>query len=99
MLAQTMGDLELIVVDDGSHDRSCDIARDFERGDRRVRVVALPRDPATMSGARASNVGLEHARGDFIARMDADDIAPRTRLADQLATLRERDLDVCGGQV
>lgn len=99
VLAQNMGDLELIVIDDGSQDGSCEIARAFERHDRRVSFVGLARDPATMSGARASNVGLERARGDFIARMDADDIAPATRLADQLAAIRDRGLDVCGGQV
>jgi glycosyltransferase involved in cell wall biosynthesis len=99
ILGQTIADLELIVVDDGSHDGSVEIARGFERRDRRVRFIAQARDPMTMSGARASNVGLDLAHGEFIARMDADDIAPQTRLADQLATLRERDLDVCGGQV
>lgn len=99
ILGQSMSDLELIVIDDGSDDDSCDVARAFERHDRRVRFAALVRDPATMSGARASNVGLDLARGEFIARMDADDIAPETRLTDQLATLREGNLDVCGGQV
>jgi glycosyltransferase involved in cell wall biosynthesis len=99
ILSQTFTDFELIIVDDGSDDASGGVARDFERRDGRVRFAGLARDPATQSGARASNVGLDLARGAFIARMDADDIAPPTRLADQLATLRAQGLDVCGGQV
>jgi glycosyltransferase involved in cell wall biosynthesis len=99
ILAQSFGDLELIVVDDGSVDDSGDIARGFERCDPRVRCAALQRDPAIQSGARASNLALTLARGDFIVRMDADDVAPPTRIADQLATLRAEGLDVCGGQI
>ncbi|HEY1426406.1 MAG TPA: glycosyltransferase family 2 protein [Caulobacteraceae bacterium] len=99
ILEQSLADLELIVVDDGSADDSVDIARAFERRDARVRLVALERDPATLSGARASNVALELARGAFIARMDADDVAATTRLADQLEMLSAHDLDACGGQI
>jgi glycosyltransferase involved in cell wall biosynthesis len=99
ILGQTFEDLELIVVDDGSEDASVDIARDYESRDPRVRVIALPRDPRTESGARASNVALDAARGEYVARMDADDVALATRLETQLATLRERNLDVCGGLI
>jgi glycosyltransferase involved in cell wall biosynthesis len=99
VLGQTFADLELIVVDDGSADDSLAIAGRYARDDVRVRVLALSRDPAMESGARAANVGLAEARGDFIARMDADDIAPPSRLTDQLATLVSRELDVCGGQI
>jgi glycosyltransferase involved in cell wall biosynthesis len=59
----------------------------------------LQRDPAIESGARAANVGLGAARGDYIARLDADDIAEPDRLAIQLDWLRRNDLDVCGGQL
>jgi glycosyltransferase involved in cell wall biosynthesis len=86
------------VVDDGSEDGSQDVAAGYARQDRRVRFRPLPRDPVTQSGARASNVGLELAQGDYIARMDADDISTLDRLAVQLEALQRRDLDVCGGQ-
>ena len=99
ILGQTFGDLELIVVDDGSEDDSLAIAGHYARDDSRVRVIALPRDPAIESGARAANVGLEAARGDYIARLDADDVAEPDRLAVQLDWLRRHDLDVCGGQL
>jgi glycosyltransferase involved in cell wall biosynthesis len=99
ILAQTFADFELIVVDDGSDDDSLSIAGRYALGDARVRVFALTRDAAIESGARAANVGLAEARGDYIARMDADDIAAPDRLDLTLAWLQAHRLDACGGQL
>lgn len=98
ILAQSFTDFELIVVDDGSDDDSPRIAADFVRRDRRVRRTLLPRDPATLSGAKACNVGIGLAEGRYIARMDSDDVALPHRFAVQLEHMRERGLDICGGQ-
>src|SRR3984957_11171992 len=99
IVGQTFGDFELIVVDDGSDDASLAIAGRYGLADHRVRVFALSRDPAIESGARAANVGIDEARGDYIARMDADDIAAPDRLAVSLAWLTGHGLDACGGQL
>ena len=99
ILGQTFADFELIVVDDGSDDDSLAIAGRYARDDARMRVFALQRDPAVESGARAANVGIDEARGDYIARLDADDIAAPDRLAVQLDWLRRQGLDACGGQL
>jgi glycosyltransferase involved in cell wall biosynthesis len=99
ILGQTFADLELIVVDDGSADASLAIAGRHALGDPRVRVFALTRDPTIESGARAANVGIDEARGDYIARMDADDIAEPDRLAVTLDWLIGHRLDACGGQL
>jgi glycosyltransferase involved in cell wall biosynthesis len=98
ILAQTFEDFELIVADDGSSDASREIATQFATQDPRMRVIALKRDPAIFSGARADNAAVEVARGDFIARMDHDDVAAPERLAKQLALMESEGLDVCGSQ-
>ena len=85
VLDQSFADLELLVVDDGSTDASAGILRSIT--DPRLRVVTLPRNGGLIA---ALNTGLDHARGMFLARMDADDIMLPTRLA-RLRTLLASD--------
>ena len=80
-LAQHLPPLELIVVDDGSSDGGPDVARSY--GDA-VTVLVQPHRGV----AAARNCGIRHTRGDAIAFLDADDLAPPNRLAIQVAALR-----------
>jgi glycosyltransferase involved in cell wall biosynthesis len=89
ILAQTVGDLELIVVDDGSTDETPQLVEDFQGADPRVRYLPLPR--TGISGSL--NAGLHAARANFVAFQDADDWSLPTRLARELEVL-ERDPDV-----
>jgi len=97
ILAQSHQAIELIVVDDGSSDSSRDIAAAAEAGDERVRTLFLPRSESSTSSARAANAGIAVARGDYVARMDADDVALPHRIECTLAFLERHDLDACGG--
>jgi glycosyltransferase involved in cell wall biosynthesis len=98
ILAQDFDDLELIVVDEQSEDATPRIISDFARRDGRVRRLSIAREPASLSGARADNLGRAEARGRYIARMDCDDIALPCRVSATLQALTGQDLDVCGGQ-
>jgi glycosyltransferase involved in cell wall biosynthesis len=96
ILAQSHAELELIVVDDGSSDNSREIAAEAAARDPRLIRLELPPLPGNTSSARAANAGIGIARGDYIARMDADDVALPERLERQLAFLEDHDLDACG---
>src|SRR5712691_7880065 len=83
ILRQTLSSFELIVIDDGSTDRTAAIAEKFASGDSRVRV--LGRLHEGFSGTL--NAGIAAARGEYVARMDADDISLPERLQKQVAYL------------
>jgi len=83
MERQTEARWECVVVDDGSTDRTPDIARAAANRDPRFRVVALPHQGIV----GALNEGLRHCRALLIARMDADDVMRRDRLALQAGLL------------
>jgi len=83
VLRQTVDDLELLVVDDGSTDGTPAILDAI--ADPRLRVL---RSDAQLGLARSLNRGLEEARGEYVARLDADDVALPRRLERQLLRIR-----------
>lgn len=92
ILAQRDVDLEVVLIDDGSTDRSNDIARDMN--DARIRIV-----PGPQRGISAAfNAGLDAASGENVARCDADDLYPPDRLAWQVKFLNDHPAfgAVCG---
>jgi glycosyltransferase involved in cell wall biosynthesis len=84
VLSQTLGDLELIVVDDGSEDSTPTIIAAYEDH----RLVRL-RNPRPLGLSASLNRALGRARGSLIARQDADDISLPRRLERQAAYLEE----------
>jgi glycosyltransferase involved in cell wall biosynthesis len=95
VLAQTHDRLDLIVVDDGSTDATVSIAERWVKRDRRVRIVKRPH----LGHGLALNAGIAIADGDFIARIDHDDLWHRRKLEIQLAFMRQQNIDVCGSWV
>src|SRR5215207_66238 len=87
VLAQTRGDFEFLIVDDGSTDGTPYILDEYARQDARIRVHRI----SHAGRPAAANFGCRQARADFIAALDADDLALPNRLEDQLQFLRRND--------
>ena len=91
VLSQSYGDFELLVVDDSPGDQTQSMLNSF--GDRRIRVIR-GRDRGL---ADALNLGLLRAEGAYIARIDADDLMAKERLARQVSHMDAHpETAVCG---
>ncbi len=80
---QTYSNLEIIVVDDGSSDNTRTIAENFAIEDRRISIFSVPNGGV----AKARNLGIEKASGEFVAFLDADDLWHPTKIERQVAHL------------
>jgi glycosyltransferase involved in cell wall biosynthesis len=87
MLAQTVSDLELLAIDDGSHDATPQVIARVAGRDARVRPLPMSRNVGI---SRSLNEGLAAARAPVVAVQDADDFSEPTRLERQLAILDAR---------
>ena len=95
VLAQTLTDWELLVVNDCSTDRTMEVCNSFH--DPRIRVFSTPQN---LNAAGARNLALDHTRGEFIAFLDSDDVAMPNRLHMQFEELRKNSkLGFLGSQV
>ena len=70
LLGQSLVDIQIICIDDGSTDGSLQILNDYAHRDKRVEVIHLDEN---CGQAHARNVGLQQARGNFVCMVDADD--------------------------
>ena len=94
IIAQSFQNWELIVVDDGSTDRSREIIQNYQRVDDRVHLYLNQEDGIIPALAMA----FEHTSGSFITRMDADDRMPPKKL-EQLLSICTRDRIIATGKV
>ncbi|MFD4476130.1 CDP-glycerol glycerophosphotransferase family protein [Streptomyces sp. NPDC058471] len=92
---QTMPDLEVVMVNDGSTDGSPRIAREFAAGDTRFRLIE--QENAGLGAAR--NAGVREARGTYLTFVDSDDVVPRDAYERMLAALEESGSDFVTGNV
>lgn len=93
ILSQSLPDFEFLIVNDGSTDRSLEILKQYAAKDSRIQLISRPNTGYVV----ALNEMLDLAKGAFIARMDADDIALADRLEKQVAFLESHPEVVCVG--
>jgi glycosyltransferase involved in cell wall biosynthesis len=91
ILNQSYQNIELIIFDDGSSDNTRQVIQSFDD----PRIVKILSDQ-NYGVVRARNDMIDRASGQYIALMDADDIADRTRLEKQLRSLEAGECDLCG---
>ena len=98
VFAQTYQDWELLLVDDGSSDRSTELARHYaERVPGRVQYLEHAKHENHGSSA-SRNLGIVHARGDYVALLDADDVWVPTKLEQQVPIMDSHpEVDVVYG--
>ena len=71
LLSQTLGDFEVICVDDGSTDGSLELLREYEKSDERIKVLQHENDGCGAANAR--NMGIKEAKGEYLIFLDSDD--------------------------
>lgn len=80
ILKQTCDDFEFIILNDGSTDKTREIIQNYTKQDKRIRLI---NNNKNFGLTRSLNIGLEEARGKYIARIDADDLSEPERLQKQ----------------
>ena len=94
VVTQTLDDIEIICINDGSDDNSLDILNKYAMADKRIIVV----NQSNIGVGNSRNVGISLARGKFIAFMDPDDYYPEiTTLEHLYEKAVANNADVCGG--
>lgn len=92
ILSQTYRNIEFIIINDGSCDKSLEIIEKYASKDERIIVISRENRGLVYS----LNEGIKKAKGMFIARMDADDISLSQRFEKQVNLMEKNSLDICG---
>jgi glycosyltransferase involved in cell wall biosynthesis len=96
ILGQTYQDFEFLIVNDGSTDSSEKIIAEYAKEDNRIRCITQPNGGV----ASALNAGLEQAIGDYVVRMDADDVSYPRRLETLVRYMEGNpQVDICGSGI
>jgi glycosyltransferase involved in cell wall biosynthesis len=96
ILNQTYKNFELIAIDDGSRDNSLDILKKYAKKDKRIKII---HNQKNQNIANSLNKGIKIAKGQYIARMDADDQSLPNRIESQVKyLLKHQNIVILGGQ-
>ena len=94
ILGQTYCDFEFLIIDDGSQDKSLGIIKNYSNSDKRIKFISQENIGLTKS----LNKGISLAKGEWIARIDADDVALPERLELQINYANKHNLNLVGCQ-
>lgn len=90
LINQTLKDIEIIVINDGSNDNTLKILNDFKKNDKRIRII----DKKNEGVSAARNIGLKEAKGKYICFMDSDDWLEKDFLEKMYNKISENDYDM-----
>jgi glycosyltransferase involved in cell wall biosynthesis len=94
ILGQTYKNFEFLIIDDGSTDKSAQVISEYKSKDKRIRIITHKGNKGLVVSL---NEGIDRSRGEFVARMDADDISPTNRLMEQIKFMEHYlNVGVCG---
>ena len=94
VICQTYTNLEIILIDDGSKDKSGEICEEYGKKDNRI--IVIHQENGGVSSAR--NIGLEVAKGKYISFVDSDDYIEKTFIEELYKKIKENDaqISMCG---
>lgn len=95
ILRQTYHNIEIILVDDGSKDKSLTICKNFAKTDTRIRIIS--KENGGVSSAR--NAGLLSAKGEYITFVDSDDFLASNAIGVMAKVIEQSKADFCVGQI
>jgi glycosyltransferase involved in cell wall biosynthesis len=96
VISQTLRDIEIICVNDGSNDGSLEILREYEINDSRIIVF----DQQNSGAGPSRNKGIENAKGEYIAFLDPDDWYPKSDILEIMYSKAVKyHADICGGSL
>lgn len=93
VITQSLSDIEIICINDGSNDNSITILRAYESRDNRIKVI----DQENKGVATARNIGIKAARGKYVIFMDPDDLYPADDVLESLYTAAEENNVLAAG--
>ncbi len=90
ILAQTLSDLEIILINDGSKDKCCEIINEYAKHDDRI----IPIHKENEGYGKTCNLGLKHATGEYIAIVEPDDFIDPKMYEDLYKIAKDNDSDI-----
>lgn len=88
--SQTLEDMEIICIDDGSTDNSPDILKEYSKKDKRIKIITKENG----GQATARNLGIKEAQGEYIAFVDSDDFIEPTMFEKLYTKAKDNNLDI-----